>query len=37
MEHLTFGDYFVLFIGPLIGPVLALLWMLQAKNKKQVG
>lgn len=29
---LSFGDYFVLFIGPIIGPILALIWTLTSKN-----
>jgi hypothetical protein len=35
VKYLSFGDYFVLFIGPLIGPLLALVWMIQSARQEQ--
>lgn len=31
VDFLTMGDYFVLVIGPLIAPVLSILWFLRTR------
>jgi len=33
MEYLGMGEIFVFFIGPLIAPVLALIWFLSSRKK----